>query len=40
MRGRLRHGIADLEAGITPRFPTMTFENRHTMQVLWQLASR
>jgi glyoxylase-like metal-dependent hydrolase (beta-lactamase superfamily II) len=26
-------GIADLEAGITPRFPTVTFENRHSMQV-------
>ena len=26
-------GIADLEAGITPRFPTVTFENRHSMHV-------
>jgi glyoxylase-like metal-dependent hydrolase (beta-lactamase superfamily II) len=26
-------GIADLEAGITPRFPTATFEDRHRMQV-------
>jgi glyoxylase-like metal-dependent hydrolase (beta-lactamase superfamily II) len=24
-------GIADLEAGFTPRFPTVTFENRHTL---------